>query len=237
MNERNRFSVNNTQVSSVLSGGQRLLQKTLGSNVSLPLTLEDLAEILLEYQSLLTQASVKMPKMFNLSTKDGLLVMLCDDGGANLVDQYPTLRSLLSSATNTINGILDVLRNATSAGVSIDPHIKNFVGEDGNLFYVDLSPPLIGRYVAARLSVASGVDEYQILHDNFLYFEPRYLPYHFAGDLLAIDPAAESGFPELHSLLSHEGLIEKVDLETFTNQAKSIRQLENLLLSKRIFMI
>ena len=237
MNERSRFSVNNTQVSSVLSGGQRLLQKTLGSNVSLPLTSEDLAEILLEYQSLLTQAGVRIPEMFSLSIEDRHLVMLCEDGGVNVVDQYPTLRSLLSSTTNMISGIVDVLRKATSAGVSIDPHIKNFVGDEGNLFYVDLSPPLIERYVAARLSVAGGVDEYQIRHDNFSYFEPRYFPYHFAGDFLAIDPVAESGFPELHSLLSDEGLIGPVDLETFTNQAKSIRQLENLRQSKRIFLI
>ena len=91
--------------------------------------------------------------------------------------------------------------------------------------------------LATGATGATEDSEYQILKDNFSYFQPEFLPYHFAGDFLNVDPTAEKIFPEIHSVLRDQGLIEGVGLDEFAARAKGIRELENLRLSKGFFMI
>lgn len=234
---RSRFSVHNTKIRAVDGSNQSLLEKTICCNIDLPFPAEELVRHLTQYQDSLISAGVVMPEVVDIRIQDGCLILLCEDGGPNLIDQYQTLERLVISPNDVITAVVAVLKKVTQAGVSIDPHIKNFVQKEGGLLYVDLSPPLTEGYVAARLSVALEADEYQILRDNFSYFQPESLPYHFAGDFLDIDPRAEAVFPELHAVLSDQGLIKGVDLATFTSQAKRIRELENLRLHKGIFMI
>jgi hypothetical protein len=235
--DASRFSVHNTKIKKVVVGDQSLLQKTITCNVRLPFSLENLAHHMSEYQESLVAAGVAMPKVFDVRIENDCLIVLCEDGGLNLIDQYETLERIMSSSENVVANVVAVLHKVIVAGVCIDPHIKNFVGKGEDLLYVDLSPPLTEGYVAARLSVAAGADEHQILQDNFSYFRPEFIPYHFAGDFLDIDPAAEAIFPALHSILSNQGLIDGVDLAPFTSEAKQIRQLENLRLRRGIFMI
>lgn len=234
---RSRFSVHNTKIQAVAGSNQLLLEKTICRNIDLPFPDEELVHHLTQYQDSLISAGVVMPEVFEIRIQNGCLILLCEDGGPNLIDQYQTLERLIISPNGVIEAVVAVLKKVTEAGVSIDPHIKNFVEKEGGLAYVDLSPPLTEGYVAARLSIALEADEYQILSKNFSYFRPESLPYHFAGDFLDIDPGAEAVFPELHAVLSNQKLIKGVDLSSFTSKAKRIRELENLRLRKGIFMI
>ncbi|MDA0797054.1 MAG: hypothetical protein O2884_00010 [Chloroflexi bacterium] len=221
-------------------GGQLLLEKTICCNVSLPFSLEELVQHMLGYQDSLIAAGVAMPTLVDIRVDDGCVVVLCEDGGANLVDRYVTPERFVAAPEKPITEVVAVLKKVIDAGLSIDPHVKNFVGEAGSLLYVDMSPPLTESYVAARLSLATratGDSEYQILKDNFSYFQPEFLPYHFAGDFLNVDPTAEKIFPDIHSVLRDQGLIEGVGLDEFAARVKGIRELENLRLSKGLFMI
>ena len=239
----NHYSVNNTRTRREVVGGQLLLEKTICCNVSLPFSLEELVQHMLGYQDSLIAAGVAMPKLVDIRVDDGCVVVLCEDGGANLVDRYVTPERFVAAPEKPIAEVVAVLKKVIDAGLSIDPHVKNFVGEAGSLLYVDMSPPLTESYVAARLALATGAtgatedSEYQILKDNFSYFQPEFLPYHFAGDFLNVDPTAEKIFPEIHSVLRDQGLIEGVGLDEFAARAKGIRELENLRLSKGFFMI
>lgn len=218
-------------------GGRPLIEKTICSNVFLPFTLEELVQRMLGYQDALMAAGVAMPELVDMRIEGGCVVVLSEDGGANLVDRYMTPARFAAAPEKPVAEVVAILKKVIDAGLSIDPHVKNFVGEAGNLLYVDTSPPLTESYVAARLSTAAGESEHQILKDNFAYFQPEYLPYHFAGDFLNVDPSAESIFPEIHSVLCDQGLVDGVGLAEFAARARSIRELENLRLSKGIFMI
>jgi hypothetical protein len=233
----NHYSVNNTRTKREVVGGQSLLEKTICCNVSLPFSLEELVQHMVVYQDSLITAGVAMPKLVDIRVDDGCVVVLCEDGGANLVDRYVTPERFVAAPEQPVAEVVAVLKKVIDAGVSIDPHVKNFVGEAGSLLYVDMSPPLTESYVAARLSLATGDSEHQILKDNFSYFQPEFLPYHFAGDFLNVDPTAERIFPEIHSVLREQGLIEGVGLAEFAASARGIRELENLRLSEGIFMI
>jgi hypothetical protein len=242
----NYYSVNNTRTRQEVVGGRSLLEKTICCNVSLPFPLEELVQQMLGYQDSLIAAGVAMPKMVDIRVDDGCVVVLCEDGGPNLVDRYLTPERFAAAPEKPIAEVVTVLKKVIDAGLCIDPHVKNFVGEPGNLLYVDMSPPLTESYVAARLSLveeaagaagATGESERQILKDNFAYFQPEYLPYHFAGDFLNVGPGAERIFPDIHSALCDKGLIEGVGVAEFAARARGIRELENLRLSKGIFMI
>jgi hypothetical protein len=226
-----------------VAGGRSLLEKTICCNVSLPFSLEELVQHMLGYQDSLITAGVAMPEMIDIRVDDGCVVVLCEDGGANLVDRYLTPERFAAAPEKPIAEVVAVLKKVMDAGLSIDPHVKNFVGEPGNFLYVDMSPPLTESYVTARLSLAAeaagapGDSERQILKENFSYFQPEYLPYHFAGDFLSFGQGSERIFPEIHCVLCDQGLIEGVSLADFAARARGIRELENLRLSKGIFML
>jgi hypothetical protein len=233
----NYYSVNKTRIRREVIGGRALLEKTICSNVSLPFPLEELILLMLGYQDSLIAAGVTMPEIVDIRVNNGCVVVLSEDGGPNLVDRYVTPRRFITAPEKPVAEIVAILKIVIDAGLSIDPHVKNFVGEAGKLLYVDMSPPLTGSYVAGRLSLATEDREFQILKDNFAYFQPEYIPYHFAGDFLNISPTGASIFPEIHSLLCDQGLIDGVSLIEFTAKARGIRALEDLRLSKGIFMI
>ena len=233
----NYYSVNKTSVRRELIGGRSLLEKTICSNVSLPFPLEELIQLMLGYQDSLITAGVTMPEIVDIRVDNGCVVVLSEDGGPNLVDRYVTPERFITAPEKPVAEIVAILKVVIDAGVSIDPHVKNFVGEPGKFLYVDMSPPLTEIYIAGRLSLAMGDRELQILKDNFAYFQPEYIPYHFAGDFLNVSPTAEDIFPAIYSVLCDQGLIEDVGLAKFTAKARGIRALEDLRLSKGFFMI
>ena len=48
--------------------------------------------------------------------------------------------------------------------------------------------------------------------------------------------SAEELFPELHAMLTEQGMLSGVSLEAFVERARSIRALEDLRLKERLFM-
>ena len=231
-----RFSVHNTRIERVVRDGKRMVEKTIRPNDWLSCSLEEIVEEIEEYRRQLRGAGVRMPAVLGCRIEDECVVYLCEDGGDNLVERYETPEALVRDHASAVVAAVAVLRRAADAGVSIDPHVKNFVGEDGDLLYVDFSPPLVGSYVEARCAAAASAEEERILRENFRYFTPEFLPYHFAGDLLNVRRSAEGLFPELHAMLTEEGMLSGVSLEAFVERARSIRALEDLRLKERIYM-
>lgn len=236
MSGANRFSVNNTQVRRLTVDGKALVEKTIHCNVPLLATSADLKAEMDAYRGQLTSAGIPMPPLTESHVSGDTIVYVSEDGGLNLVERYEEPDLLTDGHSDVLRSAIGIIKRAIDAGLAIDPHIKNFVGEGTDLAYVDFSPPLTMAYVEARCAVA-GEDERAILRENFAYFTPYFLPYHFAGDFLNIDPGAERLFPALHDLLTVSGLLSGVDLAAFVSQARAIRALEDRRLQERIFLI
>ncbi len=234
--DSSRFSVHNTRVRRVARDGKRMVEKTIRPNAPLASSLAEVGAQIAEYRRLLLAAGIRMPAVAEARVETDCIVYLCEDGGENLVEQYGDPEALLRDR-DAVASAAAILRQAADAGVSLDPHIKNFVGENGDLLYVDFSPPLVQPYVEMRCSAADGAEEERILRRNFLYFTPEFLPYHFAGDFLNVHPSAGRLFPDLHALLTEAGLLSGVELDTFSRRAREIRELEDLRLQKQIFMV
>ncbi len=230
------FSVHNTRVQRVVRNGKRLVEKTIRPSGSLSCSLQEIGERIEEYLQQLSAAGVRMPEVAESRVESDCIVYLCEDGGDNMVERYETPEAFVRDHGGAAAAAIASLRKALDAGVSIDPHIKNFVGEGSNLLYVDFSPPLVSSYIEARCRAAGSADEERILRENFQYFTPEFLPYHFAGDLLNVRLSAAQLFPELHALLTETGMLSGVGVEAFTARAQSIRELEDLRLQKRILM-
>lgn len=232
-----RFSVHNTRIRRRAVNGVSVVEKTIRPNVALPLSLAELAREMDAYREALTGAGVPMPAVSE-RWEDGAggVVYLCEDGGANLVERYPTPDPRVPAQADALAEAAAVIRRAVEAGLPLDPHVKNFVGEGGSLQYVDFSPPLTAAYVEARCSAAQG-EERRILQENFSRFQPKFLPYHFAGDFLNVDPSAERIFLDLHAMLTESGLLEGVPFAEFAAQARAIRALEDLRLREGVYLI
>ena len=231
-----RFSVHNTRIRRRIVNGAPFVEKTIRPNAPLPLSS---AELMLEmdaYCAALSVAGVPMPCVAD-RWEDGAggVVFLCEDGGQNLVERYAAPDPSAPDQADALDGAAAIIERAVNARLPLDPHIKNFVGEGARLQYVDFSPPLTDVYVEARCSAAQG-EERRILRENFAYFGPDFLPYHFAGDFLNIDPSADRLFPALHALLAEAGLVD-VSLADFAAQARAIRALEDLRLREGVYLI
>ena len=189
------------------------------------------------YCAALSAAGVPMPAVAD-RWEDGAggVVYLCEDGGPNLVERYAAPDPSAPAQRDALAAAAAIIAHAVNAGLPLDPHIKNFVGEGASLQYVDFSPPLTELYIEARCSAAQG-EERRILRENFSYFGAEFLPYHFAGDFLNIDPAAERLFPALREMLIEAGLLADVPLAEFAAQARAIRALEDLRLREGVYLI
>ena len=236
MSGPNRFSVNNTRVRRVTVNGESLVEKTIRRNAPLAVTSAELKAEMDAYREQLTAAGVPMPRISESHVTDDSIVYLCEDGGLNLVERYEQPDLLTDGRADVLMSAISIIRLAIDAGLAIDPHIKNFVGEDTSLAYVDFSPPLTMAYVDARCAVAKDIER-DILRENFAYFTPYFLPYHFAGDFLNVDPTADRLFPALHAVLTDAGLLSAVPLTEFISQARAIRALEDRRLQERIYLI
>ena len=236
MSNANPFSVNNTLVRRVTVDGEPLVEKTIRRNAPLPVSHAELKAEMDVYRDQLAAAGVPMPRIADSRITDDSIIYLCEDGGLNLVERYEHPEQLTNGHADVLASAIGILRHAIDAGVAIDPHIKNFVGDGTDLTYVDFSPPLTEAYVEARCSVARD-EEQAILRENFAYFTPYFLPYHFAGDFLNVDRGAERLFPALHALLTDAGLLSGIQLDEFVSQAKAIRALEDRRLQERIYLI
>ncbi len=232
----NPFSVNNTRVRRLTVNGESLVEKTIHRNAPLDVTSAELKAEMDSYRDQMTTAGVPMPRVVESQVTDDTIVYLCEDGGLNLVERYEQPELLTNGRADVLTSALSIIKRAIDAGLAIDPHIKNFVGEDADLAYVDFSPPLTMAYVEARCAVARDTER-DILRENFAYFTPYFLPYHFAGDFLNVDPTADRLFPALHALLTDTGLISDVPLAEFISQARAIRALEDRRLQERIYLI
>ena len=237
MSGSERFSVNNTQIRRFTADGKAWVEKTIRCNAPLAISLDMLMGYMDAYRGELGGVGVAMPAIADGRVEGDSITYICEDGGRNLVELYETPHTLVHDHPDVLSGVIEILRRVAAAGLCIDPHIKNFTGEGTNLRYVDFSPPLVEPYIEARCSVAEGDEELRILRENFSYFTPRYLPYHFAGDFLNVDRSADSLFPALHVLLTNAGLLRDVGFAEFESRARAIRDLEDLRLQKRIFMI
>lgn len=236
MSGANRFSVNNTRIRRVTVNGESFVEKTINRNVPLSVTSAELKAEMDTYREQLTTAGVPMPRVASSHVTDGAIVYLCEDGGPNLVERYQHPELLTDGRADVLTSAIGIIKRAIDAGLAIDPHIKNFVGKDTDLAYVDFSPPLTMDYIEARCAVARDTER-DILRENFAYFTPYFLPYHFAGDFLNVDPAADRLFPALHSLLTATGLLSGIPLAEFISQARAIRALEDRRLHEGIYLI
>ena len=93
------------------------------------------------YREQLTAAGVPMPGVAGSRVTDGAIVYLCEDGGLNLVERYEHPEDLTGGHADVLASAVGIIKRAIDAGLAIDPHIKNFVGENADLAYVDFSPP------------------------------------------------------------------------------------------------
>ena len=137
--------------------------------------------------------------------------------------------------TDIFDQMFVIIEKAQHAKLHFDPHPKNYVVLDGNLSYVDFTPPWLEGYFNLRLSKAQG-EEVKILQDFFgcMHFEE--LGFHLAGDLIKIDHDNYKNLPFLHQRLIERGLISK-SYDEFITRAESIIEKEKRREKNNVFLL
>ena len=156
---------------------------------------ERVAALILDYRSRLLDAGIPMPDVVHWRIDGDAIVYRCEDGGANLVERHPRPRGARPRGRPRRRGRARHPAPRLGRGAPHrPPRPRTSSARGDDLRYVDFSPPLVSAYVEARCAAAAPGEE-RILRENFLYFTPEHLPYHFAGDLLNVGPSAGALFP------------------------------------------
>ena len=229
------FSVVNTRIKLIEINNIKFIEKQIKLNVSLPCDLETVKGYIDKYLLSLFSAGLPMPSVQDSWIEGERITYRCKYRGQNIIERYRSPQYFLYHCEQELREILKIIKMAQDYNIYIDPHPKNFVHDGEEIFFVDFSPPYMEEYIDLRLSIVTP-EERPIVEKNFSYFAPEHLGYHFAGDFLNIDVNFSTCFDDLYPHILEEGLI-NTTCEEFKRRAKNIRALEDLRLSKDIFLM
>jgi hypothetical protein len=235
INNLKDFSVINTGIRIINDGGQKIIEKRITPNIALPFPLERLMTMTDTYIDQIQAAEIPLPEVKSKHIHGKSIVYACQYKGPNIIQLF-TPHQLVFNEIWLMEHAIEVFLKACMNSVYIDPHPKNFVWNGKELYYVDFSPPYIDSFMKMRIEI-SKKEERSIIEDNFSYFGPEYLLFHFAGDFLSIEPDLKDDFfKKLYDIVIMITQ-NKIEFNQFIETAKAIRRLEDLRLSKGIYLL
>lgn len=206
-NKFEKYSVLDGRYDLVERDGRAYLHKEIQLHPSFHPHAEAIYRLTTAYVKDMRNAGVPVPAIAESSSDGTRMRFLCEYQGRNLVEHFgPNLTRDFFSDEAIVGALIGIVRAAQAAGLHFDPHLKNFVIDNGVVHYVDFSPPWGPTYYDLRLSLADATDR-AVLEDYFPCFHPAMLGFHFASDLIKIDPQCLALLPELFARLEAHGAV------------------------------
>lgn len=236
MTDLSQFSVQSAHFSILEKDGRKLILKETLLHDTIRQHWKPLYTQVLNYLGDLVRHGIPLPKVRETSASEKSLIFFCDYKGPNILQSLPISQpeSLLNHP-DLLEQVLVILKQAKDANLSLDPHIKNFVIQDGIVSYVDFTPPWTPEYFDLRLSIASS-EEKEILIPFFGCMAPDVLGCHFVADFLKMNAAYQKIVPELYKLIVAHGLFDG-SLEIFNQTAQEIITKERRREKMQIFLL
>jgi hypothetical protein len=236
MNDLSKFSVNDAHFSEIIAEGGKRIRKRIRLNPLFKPHGETIYRLILDYVDSLRKAGIPLPSIRESKASAEEISFLCDFNGPNILQTIDASRpESLFVEPALLDQVLSILKRAADAKIYFDPHIKNFVADQGKVFYVDFTPPFGQAYFDLRLSVADDHDR-NILIPFFGCMHPEVLGYHFAADFMKLDSHYRKIMPRLFPLIKEKGLAAD-PFEDFIGKAEEIIQKERRREKERIFLL
>jgi len=231
----NNYSVINTSIQLRSIKGVQYIEKTVRSNLSMPISTQELKALIDQYIVDIKTSKIPLPEVKESFIVKDSLIYICRYEGPNIIQQFTTHNLLLGDGSEALEQTIQILAKAKKKNLFIDPHPKNFVWNGERVHYVDFCPPYVKDYMEMRTGMARN-EERDIVEKNFSYFGPEYLFYHFAGDFFNVNPEiSEDFYRKLYQRFIASNVI-KNSYFNFIDKAKKIRKLEDLRLKKGIYL-
>ena len=226
------FSVHNTVVERDEKNG--VVRKLLTPNRPHLFSLAELNDLMERYAAALASAGVPMPRMIGSRVSAPCIDFTIEDAGPNILEVFPTAVDLIAEG-NVLRQVIAIIAAAQHAGVNLDPHPKNFsIGPDGQVKYVDFSPPLIDDYLVPTLQAATPLER-PYLAANFEVFKPYLLGCHFIADFFNVGSSYYRHREEVGKLFMDAGIVD-TDMRGLRRITKEIRRTENERIRQNVFM-
>jgi len=234
-NDLSDFSVLGTSIEIVNSNGDIIIKKETQLHESFKENEEDIFIMICQYIQKLKKAKISIPRILYKNCEKEKIIFHCEYAGENIVNKVK--RSQIHDTINNTNifeQIFEMLTKIQKAKIYFDPHPKNYVLLDGNISYVDFTPPWVKKYFILRLSYANKKEK-KILKDFFGCMHYKEIGYHLAADILKVDQNNYDVLSLLYSKMkeikiinnNYDKFVERV--ESIINKEK-VREVENLYL-------
>ena len=229
------FSVINTDLQLIKRGENKLVKKIIQLNVNLNCSLEIVKGWIDCYIQQLYNCGISMPTIKDSFIENKSFVYISDYAGENVMQLFPNIEDLLTH-NDIFEAICNILRLAQVNKLYIDPHPKNFVVLNGDVSYVDFSPPYqIKAYRDARLKTEPDPNKRKIIRDNFNVFHPDNIFYHFIGDFFNITENLEL-IKQIYEKVIKLKLVNSV-VNIGIDRARKIRETEDLKFTHSIYLM
>ena len=187
--KRNVFSKLNTKTKLLKKNKKLFFDKQFKINIKLmrnTKVINKIIRLIKVYYQNIYRAKINIPVVKSLKKNSNKIFCRMEYQGKNLVQKGFTF-SNKDFFLKYIDEIIEILLKAKNKKIMIDPHIKNFVVNDGGkVFYVDIFPPYSNKYNLLR-KLYYQPKEKKILDNNFVFFQPKNLFYHFISDIIKLD--------------------------------------------------
>ena len=236
IDDLNRFSFQSSRFKIEETHGRKLIHKETEINSLLAPSSQVLFGLIGSYQQEIQRCGIPLPQVLSSTSHPEKFLFVCAYEGPNvlqLLEGKPTAELL--GQKEILNQVLDILKLAQGGNLYFDPHIKNFVFNGSQVFYVDFTPPWGKGYFDLRLSVAQPFER-EILEPFFDCMRPETLGYHFAADFMKMSRAYLSIIPELYERMKEKNLVTGT-YDHFLKIADSIMQRELKREREKVFLI
>ena len=230
------YSILNTKVELFKYKGITCIKKEFKPNLDLKISNKLINDFLLEYINDIKSTSINFPKIQKYEILSDTIIYYCTYKGNNLLQKFSYDDIIVGKVDVYLNEVFDIINISQSNNILIDPHLKNFTLSKNKIYYVDFCPPLINKYINHRIDIES---EYvNIIRDNFNYFKPENLFYHFCGDLIDAfrGKNMEPIFNKIYKLLCLRNFINKEKFDLFIEKSIRIRKLEDERIDKGLYL-
>ena len=151
--KRNVFSKLNTKTKLLKKNKKLFFDKQFKINIKLmrnTKVINKIIRLIKVYYQNIYRAKINIPVVKSLKKNSNKIFCRMEYQGKNLVQKGFTF-SNKDFFLKYIDEIIEILLKAKNKKIMIDPHIKNFVVNDGGkVFYVDIFPPYSNKYNLLR---------------------------------------------------------------------------------------
>jgi len=230
------FSVLDSKFDKLAGNQDGFISKTVNLNAELRPHREDVKKSILSYYDKLVAAGLPVPKIAEIQSDEKSFTFVCEYKGLNIL-QYLESESLGDTLKHPeiYNQIFAVFKKAKENLLYLDPHIKNFVIEEGQVSYVDFTPGWLPEYFDLRLSLASDKEQ-EILKSFFKCMHYDVLGYHFISDFFKMADENKVFAKEAYAVLKKTDLISG-DYDSFFEKVELIKNNELARETENIYLL